>query len=143
MPRTGAKGGFRTQVQYKNNSDVWVTIAELKDVNGPAKTNVIEDATNMDSQSGATEYVSTGVIESGEVTTQANLLEFNATHTQLRADLDAGTIRDYRVLRPGAATRVAFQGLVASISPSYQVRGVMVIDITIRPTGPVVEEAHP
>lgn len=140
---TQARGAFGTLLQRDDGTGTFVTIAEVMDINGPAISHVIEDATNMDSPSGWAEKVAVGVKEAGDVTFQVHTIHSNATQDGLRSDLVAGTARNYRVIFPGGAQRLAFAGIVSNIGNAYPVRGKLMNDVTIAVTGPVVKEAHP
>lgn len=137
-----AKGGFKTKLYREDPSGTWQQVSEILDVNGPAISQVIEDATHMDSADGFSEKIAVGLREAGDVTFQMHLLQDDASQGGLRADLNASTSRAYRLVFSSATKRISFTGFVASIGNSFPVRGKMVQDVTISITGKPVFEAH-
>lgn len=141
MAATSARSGFGTLFQIGDGAgpEVFTTIAEVRDISGPAIRQMVEDATHMESPDGYAEKVPT-IREAGDVTFQMHLVAGNATQDLLRADLNAGTKRNFRIVVGGATKRWAFTGYVTEVGSSHPVKGVMVNDVTISLTGkPVLE----
>jgi len=144
MPATRAKGGFGTRLYKDDGSGTFPTIvAEIKDIQGPEWSLLMEDATNQDSPNGWAEKVPTGLKEAGDVTFQMNFLDADASQLGLRADLKAATVRNYRIVFPGAGKRISFVGYVSKIGAQHPVRGLMVSDVVITTTGEPILENHP
>lgn len=137
-----AKGGFKTKLYREDPTGTWQQVSEILDVTGPAVSQVLEDATHMDSADGYAEKIAVGLREVGDVTFQMHFLQDDASQAGLRADLNASTLRNYRIVFPPATKRIAFDGFVANIGAAFPVRGKMVRDVTISITGKPLEEAH-
>lgn len=142
---TAAKAAFSTRLQAGDGAtptETFTTIAEVRDIDGPALRQLFEEATNMDSPNGWAEHVPT-TREAGDVTFQASLLQDNATHARLRSDLNAATLRNYRVLfPPGYTKRISFSAYVQEIGQSFPVKGIQMTPISLKITGQPVLEAH-
>ncbi len=143
MAKTNAKTGFGTKIYRGDGAtpQVFVAIAEIGDVSGPEKRLQTEDATHMESPHGYVEKIPT-IREAGDVSFDAHLIEGDTTHSPLFEDLDTGTDRDFRLVFPSGTTRISFTAFVASIGPSFPVKGKMVRSITLSVTGKPVEEPN-
>lgn len=137
-----AKGGFKTKLYREDPSGTWQQVSEILDVNGPAISQVIEDATHMDSADGFSEKIAVGLREAGDVTFQMHLLQDDASQGGLLSDLNASTSRAYRLVFSSGTKRISFTGFVASIGNAFPLRGKMVQDVVITVTGKPVKEAH-
>ncbi|MFN0133427.1 MAG: phage tail tube protein [Phycisphaerales bacterium] len=140
---TQAKGGFGSKIYRDDGTGTFVAVAEVLDVNGPELTQIIEDATNMDSANGWGEKIAVGVREAGDVTFQMHMLQDAATQNVLYSDLGSSTKSNYRLVFPGGTKRLAFAGFVSRIGHSYPVKGKLVNDVTLSITGQVLKEANP
>ncbi len=142
---TRAKRSYGTYLQKGNGAspEVFATIAEVKDISGPSGRRLSEDVTNMDSPGAWAEHVPT-TLEAGDVTFQLNLLQDEATHTQLRAALEAGTVINWRILFPPqpATKRCVFAAFVQEIGQEFPVKGAMMQPLSIKITGPVTVEPN-
>lgn len=141
---TRAQGAFKTLLQRGDGAtpENFVTVSEVKDINGPEISQIIEDATSMDSP-GWEEKVAVGLRSAGDITFQMNFLQDDATQAGVRQDLTSSTLRNWRVVFKSQTKRLAFAGYVARIGPSYPVKGIMMQDCTITPTGEIRMEPHP
>lgn len=138
-----AKGGFKTKLyRDSDGAGTWQQVSEILDVTGPSVSQVIEDATHMDSADGYAEKIAVGLREAGDVSFQMHLLQDDASQSGMLADLNASTSRSYRLVLPSGTKRWSFTGFVQSIGASYPVRGKMVNDVVITITGKPVKEAH-
>lgn len=139
-----ARGGFKTKLYRDAAGDGsnWQQIAEVLDINGPELTQVIEDATHMDSPDGYAEKIAVGLREAGDITLQLHLLQDDASQLSLRADLNSSTVRNYRIVLPTGTKRIQFSAFVASLNHSFPMRGKMVHDLTLSVTGKPTYEAH-
>ncbi len=143
MPATQAKGAFGTKLYRDDGTGTFTAVAEVLDINGPELSQIIEDATNMDSPNGWGEKIGVGLREAGDVTFQMNLLQDDATQNALITDLGSSTKRNFRIVLAGGTKRWSFSGFVATIGQTYPVKGKMVSDVTITVTGQAVKEPHP
>lgn len=142
MAQTQARGGFGTRI-YRYNGTAWESIGEVRDVNGPTLTGIVEDATHMESPNGWEERVHVGVKSAGEVTFALQLVQSDAMQAALRADLSEGTLREWRLVLPSGTRRIAFDAYVTTMGNAFPLKGIMTRDITFTITGEPVEEAHP
>ncbi len=143
MPATQAKGGFGAKLFRDDGTGTFVAVAEVLDINGPELTQIIEDATNMDSPNGWGEKIAVGVREAGDVTFQMHMLQDDTTQNSLYADLGASTKRNFRLVYPSGTKRLSFSGFVQRIGHAYPVKGKIVNDVTVSITGQVVKENNP
>lgn len=140
---TQARGGFGTKLYRDNGSGTFTAIAEIGDINGPELTQIMEDATNMDSPNGWGEKIAVGLREAGDVSFQMHLLQDDSTQNALLSDLGASTLSNFRIVLAGGTKRWSFSGYVTKIGQSYPLKGKMMNDVTIAITGRPVKEAHP
>lgn len=144
MAATKAKTGFGTKIFRGDGatpSETFVAIAEIGDVSGPELRLQTEDATHMESPDAYVEKIPT-IREAGDVTFDMHLIESETTHSPLFDDLNAGTLRNFRLVFPSAATRISFKAFVTSIGPTFPVKGKMVRSVTLSVTGKPVEEPN-
>lgn len=116
----------------------FTTIAEVKDISGPALALDTEDATSHSSTGGWEEVVPT-VLRSGEVTFDLNFAPTHATHnpaTGLIADMVNRVRRDFQLVFPDAGhTTWQFSAYVTGFEPSAPVAGVLGAAVTLKVTG--------
>lgn len=139
---TQAKGGFRTHLYMDDGAGNWTKIAECRDFSGPQRQHVVEDATSHDSD-GWAEKVAVGLRDGGDVTFQCNLLQDDASQALLHAANASGALRSFRLVPPSQTRRLNFSAIVANISDSYPVRGIMMHDVTLSISGAVTRTSHP
>ena len=143
MTATQAKGGFGAKLYRDDGTGTFVAVAEVLDINGPELSQIIEDATTMDSPNGWGEKIAVGVREAGDVTFQMHMIQDDTTQNSLYSDLGSSTKRNFRLVFPSGTKRLAFSGFVQRIGQSYPVKGKLVNDCTVSITGQVVKEANP
>ncbi len=143
MPPTQARGGFGTKLFIDDGAGTFVAVAEALDVNGPALTLALDDATNMESPNGWEEKIANGIKAAGDVTFQCHMLQDDASQNNLYTALNSGAKRNMRLVYPSGTKRLSFAGFVANIGHSYPVKGKTVNDVTVSITGQVVKETHP
>lgn len=144
MAPPNARAAFATRLRKGDGAipEVFTTIAEVRDIDGPAIRQLFEDVTSMDSPDGYAEHVPT-TREAGDVTFQVSLLQDNATHLGLRADLNAGTLRNWQILLPpGYTKRIAFEAYVQEVGVAAPVKGVLMTPISLKINGKPRLEAH-
>lgn len=118
-------------------SEVFTTIAEVKDISGPALSWETEDVTNHDSSKWR-EFVPT-IKEGGEVSFDLNYYSA-ATQDSVRTDMLAGTKRNFQVVFPLPASGTethAFAAYITGIEYDAPVEGVLGQSITLTITGAV------
>jgi hypothetical protein len=141
-PRAKAAFSARLQKGDGGSPEVFTTIAEVKDIEGPEIRSLFEEVTSMDSADGFAEKIPT-TREASDVTFQVNMLQDDATQNGLRADLAAGTYRNFRLLLPpGYTKRISFGGYVQSIGQSAPVKGALTSAMSLVVTGKPILEAN-
>jgi len=115
----------------------WTTIAEVKDIDGPALARTIIDATSHDS-AGRKEK-KPGVKDAGSVSFEMNFLPQNATQSftsGLLFDFKNDSLRDFQLIFNDPATTIfQFVGIVKDFAPKAPVDGVLTAKITLELTG--------
>lgn len=135
MARTSAKGGFGTKFQRSLDGTTFTDVAEIGDVNGPAVTKVTDDATHMQSDDGYAETIAVGLHETGDVTFSMALLDTDTSQNALRSDNQTGTEPPYYRIRFPSGKMITFRGFVTNIGNAFPLRGKMMHDVTVKPTG--------
>lgn len=116
-------------------SEVFTTIAEVKDISGPALSWETEDVTNHDSSKWREHIVT--IKEGGEVTFEINYYSAT-TQDSLRTDMLAGTKRNFQVVFPTSPAEThAFAAYITGIEYDAPVEGVLSQSITLTITGAV------
>lgn len=104
MANTAAKSGFGTLLKIGDGggTEVFTTIAEIKQIQGPKEKADTYDATNMNSPSTGTsgfrEFVP-GLIDAGEIVITGNYTSV-ASQDALRTTFWNGTLRNFQMLVP-------------------------------------------
>lgn len=140
---TSASSSHGTQFQVGDGADpeVFVTVAEVRDITGPGNTVDTEEVTNHDS-GGWKEYIPM-LSDGGEVSFDLNYFG-DASQSALRTDQAAKTLRNYQVVIPfDTPETLAFAGYVTSFSYAFPVAGVAAASVTIKVTGAVTSDTTP
>lgn len=119
-------------------TEVFTTIAEVKDISGPSLKLDTEEVTSHSSTGGWREYIAT-LLDAGEVTFDVNFIPTNATHSQtsgLLKDLKNKTLRNFQLVFSNVgATTWAFSAFVTGFEPAEPVEGVLAASVTLKITG--------
>lgn len=119
-------------------TEAFTTIAEVKDISGPALALGTEEVTSHSSPGGWREHVPT-LLEAGEVSFDVNFVPANATHdpaTGLIADMVARTKRNFQLVFPDtASTTWEFRAYVTGFEPSEPVEGALTASVSLMITG--------
>ena len=119
-------------------TEVFTTIAEVKDISGPGFELATHDATTH-SSTGAWREVIPGLLEPGEVTFSIGFIPTNPTHSQtsgLVRDMKNRTKRNFQLVFTDAGqTTWAFSAYVTGFSPQDPVDGLGSADVTLKLTG--------
>jgi len=119
-------------------TEVFTTIAEVRDIKGPKLKTNTKDVTNQSSPSGAKEIIAT-ILEAGEVSFGINFIPTNATHSQstgLIKDWKNRTKRNFQLVFPDSgSTTWAFAAYVTGVDLSEPVDGELGGDVTLSITG--------
>lgn len=137
---TKAKAAKGTAIKRGDGggSEVFTTIGEVISFSGPGESVETIDATSFDS-TGA-EFISSALVEAGELTLEVNFVGSDAQQQGLRADLRAGTLRNFQVIlndHTSNKTTIAISAIVTNFDgPSAaSPRDKYVANITIKPSG--------
>ena|SRR5688500_3473366 len=132
---------FGTLLQVGDGADpeVFATIAEVKDIDGPDISMDTEDITPHDAVGGWEEFVPT-ILRSGEITFDLNFVPSNAQHGDasggLIASLKSRARKNYRLVLPTSpAYQWTFAAYVTGFSNSMPVGGVLGASVTLKVTG--------
>jgi hypothetical protein len=135
--------GLGTLLKIGNGSspETFATIAEVKDISGPALTQEFAEFTHMQSTGGYREYKPT-FLQSGDVTFKCNFLPDDTTQgfatTGLLKDFASKALRNFQLLFPDTgATLATFAAYVSHVAPSAPISGPLELSVTLRVTGPV------
>lgn len=136
---TNARIGYGTLLKQGNGAspEVFTTIAEVMDINGPGLTLDTVEATNQSSPSNHKERIA-ALRDSGPIGFEINWDPNAATHdasTGLVADLVARTPKNYQIVFASSPTVTwTITGLVTSFEPSAPVEDRMAATVEITPT---------
>jgi hypothetical protein len=97
MPATGAKPAFGALLTI-SISGTPTTVAEITKITPPGQKRDVIEATNMESPSGAKEYIK-GLFDAGEVGVEGNYTSV-ASQDALRTDFVAGTLQAFTITIP-------------------------------------------
>lgn len=119
--------------------EVFATIAEVKDISGPAMSLNMEDATSHDS-GGWREEIAT-LLEAGDISFDINYTA-DTTHETLQAAQYGRERLSYQIVFPMTPPITkSFAGYVTSFEFGAPVEGILTASVTIRVSGAVVDEA--
>ena len=101
---TAAKSSHATLLKIGDGggSEVFTTIAEVLDIDGPGLELATEEVTNHDS-GGRREYIGT-LLDSGEIEFELNYFS-HSTHDSLRTDQTNKTVRNFQLVSRSPAPR--------------------------------------
>lgn len=142
MSNTAAKSGFGTLLKIGDGggSEVFTTIAEIKQIQGPKSKADTFDATNMGSptNSGGTagfrEFIA-GLIDAGEVQITGNYTSV-ASQDSLRTTHWNGTLRNFQLVVPLAVPETwSFAAVVTSLDITLPHDGLMAFAATLKMSG--------
>lgn len=137
---TAAKSSFGTFLKLGDGgaTEVFATIAEVKDIKGPKLSLETEDVTSHDSTDGWVEHIGT-LLDGGDVSFELNWLPANATQSftaGLLKDMVGRTKRNFQLVVPAAASLTwTFAALVTEFQPELKVKGAQVASIKLQISG--------
>lgn len=118
-------------------TEMFTTVAEVKDISGPALVTETEDVTSHDSPSGHIERIAT-LIDTGEITFDVNLIPADATHnetTGLASVARDKTKHNFRILFPTGSKMISGPAIVTNMEYGAEVAGVLQASVTLTPCG--------
>lgn len=125
------------QIQRGNGaaSEIFTTIAEITDFDGPGGSASEIDTTSLDST--AREFLM-GLKDEGQFTFNCNLVPSDTAQTGLRTDRDNRTLRNFKViLTDASSTTLTFSAYVMGFSISGAVDDKIGASVTLRISGAV------
>lgn len=137
---TNARIGWGAEFWLDNASDVLTQLDEILSVTPPQS--VVEDveATHMASANRRREWIA-GLIDDGEGTFEMNYVPGSATDILIRAALDDGETRDYKIVIPDGSTGWEITGdcVVKGYERNVPIDDRMTATLTVRFSGSATE----
>ena len=138
MPGPYSSFGTLLQMGDGGGPEVFTTVAQVMDIEGPEFSTDTEETTNQSSPGGFEEFIAT-IKRSGELTFDVNFDPSDATHnatTGLIAAYQNRTKKNWRLLMPvSPAKRWDFAGIVTGMGQSNPVAGILRSSVTIKISG--------
>ena len=146
MATTKAKSAKGTKLQIGDGAgtEVFTDIGDVVSFAFSGESVEVIDATSFDDSE--KEYISSGIVEGGEVSFEINYSGVDTQHIALRTDMRAGTQRNFKVKLNDqiatAPTTIAFSGFITKLDgPSAAVGEAYKGSITIKLTGKATHTA--
>ena len=138
MAATAAISSFGTLLKIGDGAspETFATIAEVKDVSGPALNSRTTEVTSHGSPHAVVEKIIT-LLEIGSITFDVNWVPSGVTHLQLIADWYARTKRNFQILFPDAGTFTILFPAAISFEPSAPVEGALGASVTLEVLGDI------
>jgi hypothetical protein len=140
LAMTDALAGIGTLLKRGDGGspETFITIAKVKDINGPTLTTDVVDVTSQDSP-GHTEEIIPTLKRPGEITTTIHYLPTESTHNEATGVLgawDNRTKSNYKIVWPDSGlTTWSLAGFITRFTPKAPVAGALTADITVRLSG--------
>jgi hypothetical protein len=138
MPGPYSSFGTLLQMGDGGGPEVFTTVAQVMDMDGPDFSTDTEETTNHSSPGAFEEFLAT-IKRSGEVTFDINFDPNDPTHDQttgLIAAYQARTMKNWRMLMPTSpAKRWDFKGIVTGMGQANPVAGILRSSVTIKISG--------
>jgi hypothetical protein len=143
MAKTGAKIGKKTLFLRETVVDggVYATVAEVKTIGGPAQSRDAVDATFLESEDDAAEYIA-GLMEGGELQLTLNFRPEHVsqgTSAGLYKDYLDGTTRSWQIQFPQFTNTptLTARGFITGWEQNIAPKELLVITVKIKVTGKV------
>ena len=144
---TSARLGFGVKLKMGDGGDPTEAFTDIGEIRGEftfGEAVELVEATNHQSPANAAgnpyrEYI-TGAEDGEEVTIPVNYDPTDGTHdniTGLRSK--KGALVNFELHEPGNPNKASFSALVIGVSRSYPVDDIMQMEVTLKPTGAIVE----
>src|SRR5687768_8893913 len=130
--------GMTLQMSPSGSAEVYVTIPELRNINGPTGQANEIDVTDLSST--GKEYV-LGLQDFGDITADGFYLSDNAIHRAVKAAFSDGVVRKFRLpfTDTAPATIWEFSGYIKTFSITAGVDQVVGMNLAVRTTGDITE----
>jgi hypothetical protein len=138
MAVSSAKPAFGSHIQVSDmgGTPVFTSVAEVKNITGPAMKRAVLDASNQDSPNQHKE-IKAGFGEGGTVTFEFNWYPGDTLgQGRLLTVFQAGTLNNFKIVGVEATPKTwAFSGIMTAFEPEYPVAGLMGGKCTIEISG--------
>lgn len=121
-----------------------VKVAELINCNPPSITRDTIDVTTHDSSGDASEFVSDGVYERGDIKADIHYIPGSAGDTAIILALTTGALQDVKIVvkSAGGAEKLEGAALVTEYAPAtMEVKGKQMASLTLKPSGVWTQQA--
>lgn len=132
MTASAAKIGFGTLLKIGDGagSEVFTTIAEVKNVSGVGMTQGLAEVTHMESADRVREFIPT-LIDMNPITFGINFLADNTQHDAIQTDMKNGTKRNFKIVIADAT--FAFSAYITDFNFSMEMEAAVQASITLKP----------
>lgn len=139
---TDAVIGWSAEFWLDNASGTLTQLAEITSVTPPNPQVADVEATHFGSPNRRREYIA-GLIEDGEGTFEMNFVAGSATDSLVRAALNDGVARSYKIVLPNGGTgwEIAGECIVKGYERNIPIDDRQTATLTVRFTGDVEEAA--
>lgn len=137
---TEALAGYGVLLKVGDGDDpeVFTTIAEVRDIEGPELELEAKEVTSHDSPNGWREYIGT-LLSGGEVSFDVNFIPTHATHSPSSGLIKAmrdRALKNYQLVFPDvAATTWTFAALVTGVGPKGPVEDELSAEVKLQVSG--------
>lgn len=129
--------GTLVQLGDGASPEVFTTIPDVGDIDGPSEEAEEIDVTSHSSANATREFIA-GLRDAGELNFPINLDYNNATHALLKTLYGSGAVRNWRIVIPTSPTStLSFSGYVRVFSHSFGVNAQVLANVTVRLSSPV------
>jgi len=128
--------GVKLMRSDMNAPATFTPVAELRSLkrNGPSMETIDVTNHNQAAVSRCMEFIA-GLIDPGEVEATISWVPGDVSHKGIWDDLQAGTLRDYKIVLFGDAETEAFAAIVTDCSRDFEVDDVLGADVTFKVSG--------
>jgi len=118
-------------------STVFVTVAEVKSMNGPSmKGDIIDVTTHSSAAAGAWREKISSLLDPGEIGFALNLVPASSGHKALLSDFTGRVKTNFKFVFPDVGlTEWAFTGYLTQFNAKAETDGVLEADVTVTLTG--------
>lgn len=120
-----------------NGTEVFTTVAEIKNLAGPQREQSIIEVTHMESPNAYREYIAS-LLDAGEVTFGMNFTNVTS-QANVVSDLENRVVRNFQIVFiTAAATKTfSFATLITKIDHSFDMEAAIAANVTLKVTGPI------
>jgi predicted secreted protein len=129
---TGIGTEFR---RWNSTTQLWVPLANVKNISGPGMSRTVIDTTNLSTAGGYRTFIA-GLRTPGSITFT---MAFNRdAYDLMKADFESDVLQNYEIVLPDAEeTSIEFEGLVTELPLTIPADDVITANVTIQISGVV------